>query len=93
MNEGETLNRSFTIILAVHQPYSITDRRERRKEPGYTRLVFTEAITTSRIRSGLARLPCNQNVKKTNDIYTKRASPVNRANSPRVIGPLIFSNA
>ena len=23
MNESETLNRSFTIILAVHQPYSI----------------------------------------------------------------------
>ena len=23
MNESETLNRSFTIIFAVHQPYSI----------------------------------------------------------------------
>ena len=23
VNESETLNRSFTIILAVHQPYSI----------------------------------------------------------------------
>ena len=23
MTESETLNRSFTIILAVHQPYSI----------------------------------------------------------------------
>ena len=23
MNESETLNRSFTIILGVHQPYSI----------------------------------------------------------------------
>ena len=23
MNESETLNRSFTIILAVHQPFSI----------------------------------------------------------------------
>ena len=30
-------------------------------------------------QSGLARLACNQNVKKTNDIYTKRAGPANRA--------------
>ena len=41
VNESETLNRSFTIILAVHQPYSICDLN-----PVYTALFASGSTVT-----------------------------------------------